>query len=236
MADSSVRSVGLDWISKRLFRNLNPWMERSRVAVSMTPYYRVAVHEGEDQSYYVLEEYKQRVEPMALALVSSILHRMYFEFVDGDQVDDAQGDKLRYLRYASLYGRARNQIFHENMLVRAYDDPVHSRYVIFTHSISDDSKYPQDIQSDWTAWVVAEALSPTETVIQHGYISNGLRRGSRPLTLEEECPALERGTFATDADKFTKFAELQRMYRLTRQVDDILHFDRVAEDVAREGR
>ncbi|RHY17877.1 hypothetical protein DYB32_010459 [Aphanomyces invadans] len=124
-----------------------------RVAVSMTPYYRVAVHEGEDQSYYVLEEYKQRVEPMALALVSSILHRMYFEFVDGDQVDDAQGDKLRYLRYASLYGRARNQIFHENMLVRAFDDPVHSRYVIFTHSISDDSKYPQDIQSDWTAWL-----------------------------------------------------------------------------------
>ncbi|KAH9117692.1 hypothetical protein LEN26_012515 [Aphanomyces euteiches] len=226
MEDESLRLTGLEWISKRLYYNLDPWIERSRLPASNESYFRVDVRQTDES--FVLEEYKQRVEQMSLAHAAACLETIYFESTEDDEIEVDDSRVMRYLRYPSWYGKAQNHSFHEKMLIRVFKEK--SRYIIFTHSISDDAKYPDKIYGDWTAWVVAEELSPTHTVIRNGFVMHGARTSDGYLKLEEECPFLEQ---YTDEDvKFTKFEQYQKNYRARRQAGDLEHFATVAKSIS----
>ncbi|KAF0688334.1 Aste57867_20046 [Aphanomyces stellatus] len=236
MADESTRKIGLEWIAKRLHHNLDPWIERSNMPVSMEPYFRLDVRRidaSDGPSSYVLEEYQQRVEAMPLTDAAACLERIYFEVVDGDQIEADEPRTLRYVRYQSWYGQTVNRSFHEKMLVRAIHEE--NRYIIFTHSISDDAKHPDAICNDWTAWIVAERLSPTTTVIKNGFMAYGMREASGAyFAVDEECAFLK--DVQDEGLKFAKFQQYQRDYRATRHAGDLVHFARTAEKIKIEAR
>ncbi|OQR82612.1 hypothetical protein ACHHYP_15731 [Achlya hypogyna] len=220
-ADGEARKLGLDWISKRLYHNLQGQIEASGLPgpAHARPYYRIDVEHLE--ATYRLTEFKQRIERVPFAVATRTLQDQYFEIFDGDE-EERQDADMTYIRYQSYYGRTHNVAYTEKMLVRQFKEE--NRYIIFTHGVPDDEKYKDPIRCDWSAWVVVLRLSPAHCLLQFGYTAYGLRQDAGYLPLEKEMPALTAFTTDDDEARFERFRRTQRDDRLRRQMEDVAAF------------
>ncbi|EQC40622.1 hypothetical protein SDRG_01705 [Saprolegnia diclina VS20] len=219
--DDASRKLGLDWISKRLYHNLNGVIEASGLPgpIDKTAYYRIDVERQNDT--YRLSEFKQRVERVRFDIATRTLSAQYFETFDGDE-EERQNDDMTYIRYPSLYGRTNNVPYTEKMLVRQFKEQ--HRFVIFTHGVPDDAKYQDPIRCDWSAWVVVTDLGANECLLQFGYTAYGLRCDDGYLPFEVEMPALAAFSGDDDDTRFARFRHKQRDDRLRRQMEDVAAF------------
>ncbi|EQC38851.1 hypothetical protein SDRG_03809 [Saprolegnia diclina VS20] len=179
MRDAS-RHLGFDWITRQLYFNMPRFLDESKLPVSLEPYFSVDIAPIDDT--YLLTSYHQRVEDVTLHemrayLLSSVLHMPGYDLT----LDETDHDMV-YRRYQVPYcsGQAH---YYENTLMREFVEE--NRVTMVVQTVSEDEKYPnQDVRRDWLQWVVAERVSPTQTVIKLGTVATGMRNSSGFLPIE----------------------------------------------------
>ncbi|KDO29644.1 hypothetical protein SPRG_05596 [Saprolegnia parasitica CBS 223.65] len=179
MRDAS-RHLGFDWITRQLFYNMPRFLDESKLPVSLEPYFSVDIAPVDDT--YLMTSYHQRVEDVTLQemrayLLSSVLHMPGYDLT----LDETDHDMV-YRRYQVPYcsGQAH---YYENTLMREFVEE--NRVTMVVQTVSEDEKYPnQDVRRDWLQWVVAERVSPTQTVMKLGTVATGVRDGNGFLPVE----------------------------------------------------
>ncbi|OQS06884.1 hypothetical protein THRCLA_01089 [Thraustotheca clavata] len=228
MAHESSRRLGFDWITKQLYYNIDAVIQHCGLPSNMKPCSEVHVFPLEDDPSYHLVKARQRIEHGTLEEVTQTLQRLYFEKRDG--ILDSPDPNILYFRMKSPYGATQQYSYFQNILARQFFDE--DRYVIFTHSITDDEKYPLDrIQRNWTNWTIAERLGPDQVIIKQVSIANGLRMHDKYLPFDQDPSAV---LSSDPVVQFRQFEHKTHLYHQRIFAQDVLKFQQTLAQIRYE--
>ncbi|OQS01721.1 hypothetical protein ACHHYP_00338 [Achlya hypogyna] len=171
--DPAARTLAMDWITMRLFHNID-----GLVASSGLPYtrenYQLTTLQPCDANYKI-QGVSVRFVPADLQTTAACLEQFAKDFPPYLEARClTETDTVLYTRYLSPYGLVVHLPFVQNVIQRHFFDG--QRYVSFRHCITDDEALPTDgLVCEWTEWTVAERVAPNVTVIKEGFFATGLR-------------------------------------------------------------
>ncbi|OQR85977.1 hypothetical protein ACHHYP_11116 [Achlya hypogyna] len=228
MAHESSRRLGFDWITKQLYHNIDAVIQHCGLPSNLQPCSEVHVFPLENEPSYHLVKARQRIEHGTLEEVTQTLQRLYFQRPEGllDQPDA----NIMYFRMKSPYGATQQNSYYQNILARQFFDE--NRYVVFTHSITDDEKYPLDrIQRNWTNWTIAERLGPDKVIIKQVSVANGLRMQNQYLPFDQDPSTM----LSTDpVVQFRQFEHKTHVYHQRIFAQDVLRFQQTLAQIRYE--
>ncbi|EQC29178.1 hypothetical protein SDRG_13051 [Saprolegnia diclina VS20] len=228
MAHESSRRLGFDWITKQLYHNIDAMIQHCGLPSTMAPCSEVHVFPLENDPSYHLVKARQRIEYATLDEVTQTLQRLYFQKPDG--LLDMPDPNIMYFRMKSPYGATQQNSYFQNILARQFFDE--NRYVVFTHSITDDEKYPLDrIQRNWTNWTIAERLGHDRVIIKQVSVANGLRMKDQYLPFDQD-PSTALST--DPVVQFRQFEHKTHVYHQRIFAQDVLKFQQTLAQIRYE--
>ncbi|KDO23948.1 hypothetical protein SPRG_10644 [Saprolegnia parasitica CBS 223.65] len=186
--DPATRLEAMEWITHRLFHNIDGLMAASGLPFTRDNYQCTTVSQLDDT--YRIQGCSVRYVHADVSATAACLEQFAKDFPPYLEARClTETDNVLYTRYLSPYGLTVHLPFIQNVLQRHYFDG--RRYVSFRHCITDDEALPaDDLVCGWTEWTVAESVGENVTVVKEGFFATGLRTPSGEyIRMEAVSPA-----------------------------------------------